>query len=106
MNTEYCVGRRQAEREVTEDGWVQLPGSELWARDDDVMGPRSLEDALWWTLERRGEYVGLKMSVTILKTYRLPGVKPGRNELCPCGSGVKHKRCCLMMLRESRKVKR
>ncbi|MEO8465257.1 MAG: SEC-C metal-binding domain-containing protein [Gammaproteobacteria bacterium] len=21
-------------------------------------------------------------------------VKVGRNELCPCGSGVKHKRCC------------
>jgi len=24
-----------------------------------------------------------------------PGPKPGRNELCPCGSGKKFKRCCL-----------
>ena len=22
------------------------------------------------------------------------GMKPGRNELCPCGSGQKYKRCC------------
>ncbi|MBW2099144.1 MAG: SEC-C domain-containing protein [Deltaproteobacteria bacterium] len=21
--------------------------------------------------------------------------KPGRNELCPCGSGKKYKKCCL-----------
>ncbi|MGM0774346.1 SEC-C metal-binding domain-containing protein, partial [Marinobacter sp.] len=23
------------------------------------------------------------------------GFKPGRNEPCPCGSGKKHKACCL-----------
>ena len=22
-------------------------------------------------------------------------MKPGRNELCPCGSGQKYKKCCL-----------
>ena len=22
------------------------------------------------------------------------GIKPGRNEACPCGSGKKYKRCC------------
>ena len=21
--------------------------------------------------------------------------KPGRNEMCPCGSGLKYKKCCL-----------
>lgn len=27
-------------------------------------------------------------------TYRRPFRKIGRNELCPCHSGLKHKRCC------------
>jgi transposase-like protein len=27
--------------------------------------------------------------------YRRPEPKTGRNELCPCGSGRKHKHCCL-----------
>ena len=28
-------------------------------------------------------------------TYQRSGPKTGRNELCPCGSGIKFKRCCL-----------
>jgi preprotein translocase subunit SecA len=24
-----------------------------------------------------------------------PGLKVGRNDLCPCGSGKKYKKCCL-----------
>jgi hypothetical protein len=28
------------------------------------------------------------------KTIRLQAPKPGRNELCPCGSGKKYKKCC------------
>ncbi len=28
------------------------------------------------------------------QTYRRPTAKMQRNELCPCGSGKKHKRCC------------
>lgn len=27
--------------------------------------------------------------------------KPGRNELCPCGSGKKYKKCCLNKLPET-----
>ena len=27
--------------------------------------------------------------------YRLSSEKTGRNDPCPCGSGVKHKKCCL-----------
>jgi len=30
----------------------------------------------------------------IVETYRRDGRKIGRNELCPCGSGKKHKKCC------------
>ena len=29
-------------------------------------------------------------------------VKAGRNELCPCGSGKKYKRCCQTKARSSR----
>ena len=28
------------------------------------------------------------------KTIRLQAPKPSRNELCPCGSGKKYKKCC------------
>ena len=31
------------------------------------------------------------------KTYRSEGKKIKRNELCPCGSGKKHKKCCGML---------
>jgi len=30
----------------------------------------------------------------VVETYRREGPKIGRNELCPCGSGVKYKKCC------------
>jgi hypothetical protein len=30
-----------------------------------------------------------------VQTIRRDQPKVGRNELCPCGSGLKHKRCCL-----------
>ena len=29
------------------------------------------------------------------KTYKRPEPKIGRNDYCPCGSGVKYKKCCL-----------
>ena len=34
-----------------------------------------------------------KVAMTRGKTVRSPA-KPGRNELCPCGSGKKYKQCC------------
>lgn len=27
--------------------------------------------------------------------YHQPGLKIGRNEECPCGSGLKYKKCCI-----------
>jgi hypothetical protein len=33
--------------------------------------------------------------------YRRPTPKTGRNEPCPCGSGLKHKRCCLLKSTDS-----
>ena len=29
--------------------------------------------------------------------------KTGRNDPCPCGSGIKHKKCCLRRIEESSK---
>lgn len=28
-------------------------------------------------------------------------MKTGRNELCPCGSGKKHKRCCQLLIKQA-----
>jgi len=30
----------------------------------------------------------------VIETYRREGRKIGRNEMCPCGSGKKYKKCC------------
>lgn len=30
-----------------------------------------------------------------VEQYRRTGPKVGRNDPCPCGSGKKHKKCCL-----------
>jgi uncharacterized protein YecA (UPF0149 family) len=36
-----------------------------------------------------------KNAQTSSTTYRREEPKTGRNEICPCGSGLKFKRCCL-----------
>jgi uncharacterized protein YchJ len=35
-------------------------------------------------------------------TVKYPADRPGRNDLCPCGSGKKYKRCCMETLREKK----
>lgn len=72
------------------NGWVNLPGSQLWARDD-VERPMSIDAAL------------AHDGIEVHKPYRKPGKRPGRNDPCPCGSGVKHKKCCLRFILEARK---
>lgn len=50
-----------------------------------------------WKLDR-GNGVATVLCAPCRRTYlRAPRPsipEPGRNEPCPCGSGVKHKRCC------------
>jgi hypothetical protein len=42
------------------------------------------------------EFGGDKFSINVPKTQHQDfTVKPGRNDLCPCGSGNKYKKCCL-----------
>jgi preprotein translocase subunit SecA len=31
-----------------------------------------------------------------VRTYRREGRKVGRNDPCPCGSGKKYKKCCML----------
>lgn len=37
----------------------------------------------------------VKVGVQIVHGDKLLEEKPGRNDLCPCGSGLSFKRCCL-----------
>ena len=42
-----------------------------------------------------GKFIQMKKAPTRNQTYRRPHPKVGRNEPCPCGSGLKFKKCCL-----------
>jgi SEC-C motif len=44
--------------------------------------------------KRHGALRQLYRSSTKQRTARLPTLKPGQNDPCPCGSGKKFKRCC------------
>lgn len=50
-------------------------------------------------LERRVEELRAEWRALEEPTVQVPVVAPpkvGRNEACPCGSGKKHKKCCLL----------
>lgn len=36
-----------------------------------------------------------RMRATLTTLGQLPAIQPGRNDPCPCGSGLKYKKCCL-----------
>lgn len=49
-----------------------------------------------YSAEQTEKFTGSRLGVSVLRSpsvERLPR-QPGRNEACPCGSGVKFKRCC------------
>jgi len=41
---------------------------------------------------------GIEENVVELNFPDPPLVRVGRNELCPCGSGLKYKKCCLLLI--------
>nr|WP_157755430.1 YchJ family protein [Marinobacter salinus] len=50
----------------------------------------------WGYLEEHSDFVKVDGRWYYLKGNTSEGLlKPGRNEPCPCGSGKKHKACCL-----------
>ena len=71
----------------TEEGWDQLKDNELLAERHqvfaDAIGPCVIGIRDFWLPQRKEA-----------STYRREGDKVGRNELCPCGSGKKYKKCC------------
>jgi uncharacterized protein len=71
----------------TEPGWEELKNHpELEARQEEfaAMLGESVLDILEWSLPLR------KAGTTV----RREDPKVGRNDLCPCGSGKKYKKCC------------
>ncbi|MDD5248499.1 MAG: UPF0149 family protein [Rhodocyclaceae bacterium] len=71
----------------TESGWQQLEEKpELEAKHDEFA--ETLADCVlaiqdYWLPARKAK-----------STIRNPGPTPSRNDTCPCGSGMKFKRCC------------
>lgn len=82
----------------------------VFSQDDDDLAPQpSLQQleppsryfarALWLALPR--QELGLSSYATVQQGYfLLANTKTGRNEPCPCGSGKKHKACCLRLDQE------
>jgi len=52
--------------------------------------PFVTEVAAQWHRQRLGEQVPTSTKANVRATH-----KPGRNDPCPCGSGLKYKKCCL-----------
>jgi len=71
----------------TEEGWEQLKQNErLTERHQDfadAIGPSVIGIRDFWLPLRKEA-----------STYRREAGKVGRNDLCPCGSGKKYKKCC------------
>ena len=70
-----------------------------WARDSiPRLAPGMLADCPPEELDREAFWIGVSIWNTApspANHYRpSPMPKPGRNDACPCGSGIKYKRCC------------
>jgi uncharacterized protein len=71
----------------TEAGWDELEKNpELAARNSNysaLLGDSIMAIQAWWLPQRKAA-----------STIRREEAKVGRNDLCPCGSGRKFKKCC------------
>ena len=81
----YVTMQDKADRERFNDPWKFYSPSEIAERQQRW----EKEDAENDARERGGDY-GYDET-----TYVRPEPKIGRNDLCPCGSGKKYKKCCL-----------
>lgn len=48
------------------------------------------------TMDDRMHYLAPSLPYKMQEVQRNGKIKPGRNEICPCGSGRKYKKCCLL----------
>ena len=71
----------------TEEGWNELKENQALADRHldfaDAIGPCVIGIRDYWLPQRKEA-----------ATYRRETAKVGRNDLCPCGSGKKYKKCC------------
>jgi uncharacterized protein YecA (UPF0149 family) len=58
--------------------------------DEDLELTVEENDRFWAWLRESGELAALNAWLASLPAEP----EPGRNDRCPCGSGVKYKRCC------------
>jgi tetratricopeptide (TPR) repeat protein len=70
-----------------------------WARDAiPNLAPAMLVDVPPQELDREAFWIGVSIwnaAPSLANHYQpSPVPKPGRNDACPCGSGMKYKRCC------------
>ena len=89
------------------EGCLSIPGKTVKSRryrsitiEDDILGKVALDestDGLLCTIIQHE--VDHFEGITILDRKQVPikrsTIKIGRNDLCPCGSGKKYKKCCL-----------
>jgi uncharacterized protein YecA (UPF0149 family) len=75
------VGEEDADGRIIEDRAPQL------RRCREALAATVIEANQYWTAWRRG-------SMAVPVASRPP--KVGRNEPCPCGSGLKFKKCCAL----------
>ena len=76
---------------------IEIPG--ITTDDDEIDEIQKRKDWLKgqvWTKPFR-KHFGLK-----LPQYKRDEPRVGRNDMCPCGSGMKYKKCCINGKKESR----
>jgi uncharacterized protein YecA (UPF0149 family) len=75
-----------------------MPASQEMAKERNNMncntGEVMLTEEMWRRLEARPKDRHLYKEVPVQEVR----IKTGRNDPCPCGSGVKFKKCCYMEL--------
>jgi hypothetical protein len=85
----FCISAQDIAEELAEERAIVLERSRRRSRGPIV---DTVAEMSCWTGFREG---GSDRSTPSSDPYVREGRKVGRNEPCPCGSGKKHKKCCL-----------
>lgn len=91
----HCSLRKYSQRAGTWFGLVLFPHTAAVRFGIKLFGEWEKDPAMEEALRRMPAAIPRNRIMNALKDMR----KPGRNRLCPCGSGIKYKRCCLTAAR-------